>query len=86
MYLTRQMCKRARTRAAEGKRKETAGLNEIDEEATEAKTKSWSPKDKLELNIVRTGSKWIRQSVYNAGQGEDTLCQLCGEEEDTART
>ena len=50
---TRQMCQRSRTTAAQGKRAETVGLKEIDEEATRAMTARWGQEDIAELNIKR---------------------------------
>ena len=81
--MIREMCMRNRTRNEEGCRKETVGLNEIDRIATQAKTRNMNEEDKMILDITRTGSTWSRTKAYWAGQLDDKLCTLCGEEDDS---
>ena len=73
-----------RTAAAEGVRKEHEGLFEVDRFATKGETGKMAEDAKLLLNIVRSGSMWIKSTGYWASHSDSKLCKLCGKEEETA--
>ena len=78
--MTRQMCGRNRTRAAEGMRDETIGLKEIDMEVNDLG--KMGNEDNMIADITRTGATWTRSAAYWAGQAEDKTCQLCGQHDE----
>ena len=80
----RDMCTRNRTTNAEGGREEAEGLDEIDKPAMEKINKKLDSKQRTNLDIMRTGVTWTRKAAFWAGQSEDSICQLCHEDEEIA--
>ena len=71
--LLQEAFERNRTRAAEGARKEHEGLKEVDAFATKGEVGKLDGKDKMILNVIRTGSMWTKENAFWAGHDESAM-------------
>ena len=51
--------------------------------ATRADTRNLEEQEKSTLDVIGTGAAWNRTAAFWAGRVGDTLCKLCGENEDS---
>ena len=79
----RQAAARNCTLAAEGGRKETQGLKEINMAATKGECRKMEASDLNLLNIIRTVSTWTKEATFWTGRKEENVCALCGKEVET---
>ena len=74
---------RVRTTVAEGTRRETADLYEIDAQAT---TKVYNDLEENEANflrIVQQAAAWSKETISKTGHIADMRCDLCGDPKHT---
>ena len=81
--LLRQAAAWNRTLAAEGMRKESQGLKEIDLFATQGCCKELNAEDLSILHVIRTGSTWTKDTAFWTGEATDQICSLCRKEKET---
>ena len=76
---------RARTVAAEGARRETADLYEIDLLATTAVYKELEENEANSFRIVQQAAAWSKESMSKTGHIASMQCDLCGDPKHTVQ-
>lgn len=72
------IAKRARTTAAEGTRKETVELYEIDVQTRTKVYKDLAENEANFLRIVQQAAAWSKESIQKTAHIANTKCDLCG--------
>ena len=80
--LSREIGKRARTKAANNSRTKALNLKEIDQTATNASLETLDSKQRDTIMIAIKGSTWTADNLFKLGKANSPICTLCGTGDD----
>ena len=77
--LIRHNATRASTLANSNSRQETANLKDIDTRVSTQIFSTIQTQDANTLRTIMTGSTWANETLYQCGQTQMQVCELCGD-------